>query len=225
MKPSSFLSASSSCSPSVKNQHQSLPTKEMISTLSPTSISTINSIDAEDNRAVPCKWSSHDDDDSNSSVVRNFARLTAKLVSLNQTNNLYFTVESDPFVGSAPIGIEQYIIRLHKNLYLSSSSSSMWIVAAVYLDRWTKSMKKNITSLNAHRLILGLVLVAWQYIEHEAESNNVSLLFDVFACAGGVSVGELVRIQRCVLRDLSWSLYVETTEFKKYENGLLMTEN
>eukprot|EP00760_Papus_ankaliazontas_P026086 PhM_4_TR3005/c2_g1_i5/m.37579 len=202
MKPSSFLSASSSCSPSVKNQHQSLPTKEMISTLSPTSISTINSIDAEDNRAVPCKWSSNDDD-SSSSVVRNFARLTAKLVSLNQTKNGFAADFScyDPFFGSAPIGIEQYIIRLHKNLSLSSSSSSsMWIVAAVYLDRWTKSMKKNITSLNAHRLILGLVLVAWQYIEHEAESNNVSLLLEVFACAGGVSVGELVRIQRCVLR-------------------------
>ncbi|KAE8721391.1 Cyclin-P3-1 [Hibiscus syriacus] len=105
------------------------------------------------------------------------------------------------------ISIKNYIDRIFK---YAGCSPSCFLVAYIYVDRFIQQTAVHLTSLNVHRLLITSVLVATKFID-DAFFNNA-----YYARVGGVTTGELNRLEMSFLFSLDFRLQVTVDTFQRY---------
>ncbi|KAG6702112.1 hypothetical protein I3842_07G017900 [Carya illinoinensis] len=105
------------------------------------------------------------------------------------------------------LSIRQYIERIFK---YSSCSPSCFVVAYIYLERFTQRTGAYLTTLNAHRLLITTIMVAAKFMDHDCLDNAY------FAKVGGVSTAEMNRLEMKFLFTIDFRLHVTTEDFRKY---------
>lgn len=105
------------------------------------------------------------------------------------------------------LSIQQYIDRIFK---YSCCSSSCFIVAYVYMERFVERKSIFLTSLNIHRLLITSVMVAAKFMD-DAFYNNA-----YYARVGGVSTAEMNKLEMKFLFSLDFRLHVSVQTFGKY---------
>lgn len=107
--------------------------------------------------------------------------------------------------------IQQYMDRIYK---YSCCSPSCFVIALVYVDRFSQQQNLCLTSLNVHRLLITSVMVAAKFMD-DAFFNNA-----YYAKVGGISTRELNRLETTFLFGLDFRLYVDVNTFEKYRSKL-----
>lgn len=105
------------------------------------------------------------------------------------------------------LSIQQYIDRIFK---YSCCSSSCFIVAYVYMERFIERKSLFLTSLNIHRLLITSVMVAAKFMD-DAFYNNA-----YYARVGGVSTAEMNKLEMKFLFSLDFRLHVSVQTFGNY---------
>lgn len=106
------------------------------------------------------------------------------------------------------ISIDKYLDRIYK---YSNCSPSCFVVAYILLDRIVqRHPDMPITSLNVHRLLISSVMVAAKFLD-DAYFNNA-----YYAKVGGVTTGEMNRLELEFLFRIDFRLNVTSEEFTKY---------
>jgi hypothetical protein len=103
------------------------------------------------------------------------------------------------------ITIAEYVIHLQKYGKLGSPE---FVVALIYVKRISLAHSNfHFTSLNLHRILIAVLLVATKMLRDIHFSNRY------YAKVGGVATSELCRLERCVLELIDFRLYVSTAEY------------
>ncbi|KAL2478037.1 Cyclin-U4-1 [Forsythia ovata] len=106
------------------------------------------------------------------------------------------------------ISIQSYLERIFK---YASCSPSCYIVAYVYLDRFTQRQPTlPINSFNVHRLLITSVMIAAKFMD-DLYYNNAC-----YAKVGGISTTEMNFLEVDFLFGLGFNLNVTPTTFYKY---------
>eukprot|EP00897_Mesotaenium_endlicherianum_P004015 jgi/Mesen1/3641/ME000020S03169 len=106
------------------------------------------------------------------------------------------------------ISIDKYLERIHK---YANCSPSCFVVAYAYIDRLIQRHPDlPITSLNVHRLLVTSIMVAAKFLD-DAYFNNA-----YYAKVGGVTTGEMNRLELEFLFRLDFRLHVTTANFGTY---------
>ncbi|XP_072984759.1 cyclin-P3-1-like [Typha latifolia] len=105
------------------------------------------------------------------------------------------------------LSIQRYIERIFK---YSKCSPSCFVLALIYMDRFIQQPDIYITSLNVHRLLITSVVLAAKFID-DAFFNNA-----YYAKVGGVSIGEMNRLELNFLFCIDFRLQVNIGTFGKY---------
>ncbi|XP_052187406.1 cyclin-P3-1-like [Diospyros lotus] len=106
------------------------------------------------------------------------------------------------------LSIRQYLERIYK---YSNCSPSCFVVAYIYLDRFLHQMRDvHLTSLNAHRLLITSVMVAAKFMGEGCYNNAY------FAKVGGVSTGEMNKLEMNFLFTTDFRLLVTRETFDRY---------
>ncbi|XP_024363913.1 cyclin-U1-1 [Physcomitrium patens] len=118
------------------------------------------------------------------------------------------------------ISIAKYLERIFK---YTNCSASCFVVGYVFIDRLIhRQPDLLVTSLNVHRLLVTSVMVATKILD-DVHFNNA-----FFARVGGVSVGELNRLELEFLFRLDFRLTVTVSIFESYcsylEKEVMATE-
>lgn len=103
------------------------------------------------------------------------------------------------------ITIAEYVIHLQKYGKLGSPE---FVVALIYVKRISLAHSDfHFTSLNLHRILIAVLLVATKMLRDIHFSNRY------YAKVGGIATSELCRLERCVLDLIDFRLYVSTAEY------------
>ncbi|KAF5822590.1 putative cyclin PHO80, Cyclin-like superfamily [Helianthus annuus] len=106
------------------------------------------------------------------------------------------------------ISIESYLQRIFK---YANCSPSCYVVAYVYLDRFTQQQPAIlINSLNVHRLLITSVMIAAKFMD-DIYYNNA-----YYAKVGGISITEINFLEVDFLFGLGFQLNVNPTTFNTY---------
>ncbi|MFS7906509.1 putative cyclin PHO80, Cyclin-like superfamily [Helianthus anomalus] len=106
------------------------------------------------------------------------------------------------------ISIESYLQRIFK---YANCSPSCYVVAYVYLDRFTQQQPAIlINSLNVHRLLITSVMIAAKFMD-DIYYNNA-----YYAKVGGISITEINFLEVDFLFGLGFQLNVNRTTFNTY---------
>ncbi|XP_057719168.1 cyclin-P3-1-like [Arachis stenosperma] len=147
-----------------------------------------------------------------SSVWERSIKKNDKLVMMISSKNI--TV----FHGSkAPkLSITRYMERILK---YAGCSSSCFVIAQIYIDRYFSKNGGYLTSFNAHRLLITSLLVAVKFLDDRYFSNAY------YAQVGGISTQEMNRMELEFLFSLEFRLFVTTEMFVKYCEKLDKVDN
>ncbi|KAM0052428.1 putative cyclin PHO80, Cyclin-like superfamily [Helianthus debilis subsp. tardiflorus] len=106
------------------------------------------------------------------------------------------------------ISIESYLQRIFK---YANCSPSCYVVAYVYLDRFTQQQPAIlINSLNVHRLLITSVMIAAKFMD-DIYYNNA-----YYAKVGGIGITEINFLEVDFLFGLGFQLNVNPTTFNTY---------
>eukprot|EP00897_Mesotaenium_endlicherianum_P008322 jgi/Mesen1/7518/ME000039S06738 len=106
------------------------------------------------------------------------------------------------------ISVDKYLERIYK---YANCSPSCFVVAYAYMDRLIhRHPELPITSLNVHRLLVTSIMVAAKFLD-DAYFNNA-----YYAKVGGVTTGEMNRLELEFLFRLDFRLHVTTADFGAY---------
>ncbi|XP_050874396.1 cyclin-U4-1 [Lathyrus oleraceus] len=106
------------------------------------------------------------------------------------------------------ISIQNYLERIFK---YANCSSSCYIVAYVYLDRFSKSQPSlPINSFNVHRLLITSVMVAAKFMDDVCYNNAY------YAKVGGINTTEMNYLELDFLFGLGFNLNVTPNTFQCY---------
>jgi hypothetical protein len=101
----------------------------------------------------------------------------------------------------ASISIEDYSARIRQ---FSDLSDTSFVIASIYLTRLTSVLP--LSTANEHKLFLISVLCASKYYEDDRTSNRL------FSMVGGLSLGDINKLELQLLDLLEWKLYVSLEE-------------
>ena len=119
----------------------------------------------------------------------------AKLVTAD--NATVFDAQQEP-----GIAIGKYFTSLMRSCDCSEECA---VIALIYVTRSGVAL----TRMNAHRLVLGCLILAIKNRDDRFYSNAV------YARMGGVHVAEVVRLCKELLTVMDWRLYVGMTEYRR----------
>ncbi|GAB2287335.1 Cyclin-P3-1 [Dionaea muscipula] len=106
------------------------------------------------------------------------------------------------------LSMRRYIERISK---YANCSPSCFVVALIYMDRYTQRTNCSLTSLNVHRLLIASVMVAAKFLDGSMCYNNA-----YYARVGGVSTQELNKLEMELLSSLDFRLHVTVDTFRQY---------
>lgn len=135
-----------------------------------------------------------------------------RLVMTNDANPDSNTVLTKFHALRAPnISIKDYLERIYK---YSACSPECFILALVYIDRLIARNGIALNSLNVHRIIITMVMLAAKFFDDLYFNNKF------FARVGGVPRAELDALELEALFAINFSLHVPTEVFEKYHSEL-----
>ncbi|XP_015875163.3 cyclin-P3-1 isoform X1 [Ziziphus jujuba] len=105
------------------------------------------------------------------------------------------------------MNVRQYMERIFK---YASCSTSCFVVAYIYIERFVQGTGVRLTSLNIHRLLITSVLVAAKFMDYLCHNNAY------YAKVGGVSTAEMNNLEMEFLFNLDFKLHVTTEVYGKY---------
>ncbi|EEF49826.1 cyclin-P3-1 [Ricinus communis] len=108
---------------------------------------------------------------------------------------------------SPSLSIRQYIERVFK---YTKCSTSCFVVAYIYVERFLRRMDACLTSLNVHRLLITSIMLAAKFLDDECYNNAY------YAKVGGVSTPEMNRMETKLLFNLDFRLQVTVEAFRSY---------
>ncbi|KAF9681605.1 hypothetical protein SADUNF_Sadunf05G0019200 [Salix dunnii] len=137
---------------------------------------------------------------------------------------------------SPSLSIKQYIERIFK---YSGCSTSCFVFAYIYISKFLRLTDGHLTSLNAHRLLITSIMVAAKFLDDEIStksnygrhatylSEQLAWFIDVmvpmsnprcydnayYARIGGISTGEMNRMEMRFLFNLDFRLQVTAEAF------------
>ncbi|QHN85176.1 Cyclin [Arachis hypogaea] len=114
------------------------------------------------------------------------------------------------------LSITRYMERILK---YARCSSSCFVIAQIYIDRYFSKNGGYLTSFNAHRLLVTSLLVAVKFVDDRYFSNAY------YAQVGGISTQEMNRMELEFLFSLEFRLFVTTEMFVKYCENLDKVDN
>merc|ERR1719401_226064 len=118
--------------------------------------------------------------------------------------------EPGRFHSSQPpsISIQNYIKRLRKYFLCSDEC---FVFALVYMDRiGKKNLSMSVCDFTVHRLLVIALMLAAKFHEDKIYVNTY------YAKAGGLSLKEVNLLERVMLQELGWKMFVTTHEYKLY---------
>ncbi|CAI9765134.1 unnamed protein product [Fraxinus pennsylvanica] len=147
-------------------------------------------------------------------LITFLSSLLQRVAESNDVNKILKSQKLSVFHGlTRPnISIQSYIKRIFK---YANCSPSCYIVAYVYLDRFTQLQPTlPINSFNVHRLLITSVMVAVKFMD-DVYYNNAC-----YAKVGGISTTEINFLEVDFLFGLGFHLNVTPTTFFKYYSYL-----
>eukprot|EP00760_Papus_ankaliazontas_P012068 PhM_4_TR15181/c0_g1_i1/m.41445 len=158
-------------------------------------------------------------------VAARLAQMIGNLCAQNPPAAVPHPFDAAP--GSAvPMTPADYVVRLGRYLVGDdggeADNDAVWVTAALLLDRWIRATRRSVHCGNAHRAVLSCLCVALK-LTYDRPHRVVS----VAQCArvGGIGVGEMCVLERCLLTDVRWDVYVCRADFDGYLCGLLQQSN
>jgi hypothetical protein len=142
-------------------------------------------------------------DENLSSLASSLATRASLMLERTDTTLLFCVILESQC--TPQISISAYCNRLAK--YLSGCPSA-FVLAAIYLDEY--GQKYIVTDTNVHRLLLTVVVLAYNYLEDLVEDNNF------MSKLGGVRTNELFKLQMWMASCLNYSLNVSRVKFLRY---------
>ncbi|CAA2983208.1 cyclin-U4-1-like [Olea europaea subsp. europaea] len=139
--------------------------------------------------------------------------LSSLLQRVAESNNVILSLQSQKLsvfhgLTRPSISIQSYMERIFK---YANCSPSCYIVAYVYLDRFTQRQPTlPINFFNVHRLLITSVMVAVKFMD-DVYYNNAC-----YAKVGGISTTEMNFLEVDFLFGLGFHLNVTPTTFYKY---------
>lgn len=111
------------------------------------------------------------------------------------------------------VSIEAYVRRLHKHFLCSDVC---FVIALVYIDRLLRPNTRigPLSPRNTHLIVLASLLIATKFMEDVFYSNGY------YAKCGGVSLKELNKLERVILKKIGFGVYVSDKEYLTYERAL-----
>ncbi|GAA0186657.1 hypothetical protein LIER_33945 [Lithospermum erythrorhizon] len=149
-----------------------------------------------------------------STLINFLSSLLEKLAESNDINSKFQPQKISVFHGlSRPnISIQNYLERIFK---YANCSPSCFIVAYVYLDRFTQRQPAlPINSFNVHRLLITSVMIAVKFMDDMYYNNAY------YAKVGGISTIEMNFLEVDFLFGLGFHLNVTPTTFYTYYSYL-----
>ncbi|GMN41070.1 hypothetical protein TIFTF001_010281 [Ficus carica] len=143
-------------------------------------------------------------------VITFLSSLLGRVAESNDVNRRFETQKISVFHGLTrpTISVQSYLQRIFK---YANCSSSCFVVAYVYLDRFTQSQPLlPINSFNVHRLLITSVMVSAKFMD-DLYYNNA-----YYAKVGGISTTEMNLLELDFLFGLSFQLNVTPTTFHTY---------
>ncbi|CAN0914274.1 CYCP3-1 [Linum grandiflorum] len=146
---------------------------------------------------------------SNNELPRLVSLLASSLEKTVQKKTTTSDVSNTVFHGSKPpaLSIKQYLERVFK---YAKCSTSCFVVAYVYLERFCQRSCCCLTPLNIHRLLITSVMVAAKFLDDECYNN------EYYARIGGVSREEMNRMEMKFLFSLDFRLNVTVESYISY---------
>ncbi|KAG6751623.1 hypothetical protein POTOM_043820 [Populus tomentosa] len=115
---------------------------------------------------------------------------------------------------SPTLSIRQYIERVFK---YSRCSTSCFVVAYIYINKFLQQTGASLTSLNAHRLLITSIMVAAKFLDDDQSSISIfrDWCYDnaYYARIGGVSTAEMNGMEMKFLFNLDFRLHVTAEVF------------
>ncbi|GER50843.1 cyclin family protein [Striga asiatica] len=143
-------------------------------------------------------------------IIRFLSSLLQRVAETNDLFGSYNSRKNSIFHGLTrpAISIQGYLERIFK---YANCSPSCYIVAYIYLDRFTqKQLSMPINSFNVHRLLIASVLISAKFMD-DIYYNNA-----YYAKVGGISTAEMNLLEVDFLFGMSFQLNVSTSTFHHY---------
>lgn len=118
------------------------------------------------------------------------------------------------FFSASPesVPLKQYIERL---VEYAGCSQSAFVITLVFLHRAQVNRRDlALTHSNSHRLVAAALYLGIKYIDDIVYSS------DHYAAVFGITIDELLDLEKLLLQVLRWDLFVSPTTFAIYDNGL-----
>lgn len=165
---------------------------------------------------------SYEEVDEANQLVKNPPLLLESISStlqklIEETSKKYYGIKkvnpTSIFNSTIPpqISVFNYLTRIVK--YTNVEQSTL-IISIIYIDRLCQ---KNyfINEHNIHKLLFTSILIAIKYQEDDYYKLNY------YAQIAGVSLKDLIKMERDFLSLLDFSLFINEDLFEKYKNGLI----
>ncbi|KAL8268434.1 hypothetical protein R6Q59_002244 [Mikania micrantha] len=147
-------------------------------------------------------------------VITFLSSLLQRVAESNDLNPRFHPQRISAFHGLTrpTISIQSYLERIFK---YANCSPSCYVVAYVYLDRFTQQQPAlSINSYNVHRLLITGVMIAAKFMD-DLYYNNA-----YYAKVGGISTTEMNFLEVDFLFGLGFQLNVNPTTFHTYFSHL-----
>ncbi|XP_076950463.1 cyclin-U4-1-like [Bidens hawaiensis] len=143
-------------------------------------------------------------------MITYLSSLLQRVADSNDLNPRFQPQKISAFHGltKPTISIQNYLERIFK---YANCSPSCYVVAYVYLDRFTQQQPGlSINSFNVHRLLITSVMIAAKFMD-DIYYNNA-----YYAKVGGISITEINFLEVDFLFGLGFQLNVNPTTFNTY---------
>ncbi|CAA0815530.1 Cyclin-U4-1 [Striga hermonthica] len=138
-----------------------------------------------------------------STILERSVQKNERLLEASQTRDFVTVFHG---LREPSLSIQQYIDRIFK---YSCCSSSCFIIAYIYLDRFVQRANLCLTSRNIHRLLITSVMVAAKFMDDKFFNNAY------YARVGGVTTSELNKLELKFLFGVDFQLHVSVQTFRK----------
>ena len=149
----------------------------------------------------------------NEKLIQKIYTVLEKVIKLNNSNSSNSQKNKNIFnCDEIPnISLYNYLFRIQK--YLSVEDNTL-ILALIYIDRICKDGKYMINNYNIHKILFVAIISAIKFNEDIYYTNNY------FAQIGGVSSGELEKMEIRFAFAIQFNFYFEKSLYDQYDNYL-----
>jgi hypothetical protein len=147
----------------------------------------------------------------NEKLIQKISTVLENVIKLNNSNSSNLKKNKNIFnCDEIPdISLYNYLFRIQK--YLSVEDNTL-ILALIYIDRICKDGKYMVNSYNIHKILFVAIILAIKFNEDIYYTNKYC------AQIGGVSSGELEKMEIRFAFAIQFNFYVEKSLYDRYYN-------